>query len=210
MVKLFVEGGGDGKALRTACRQAISEFLRKAGLDGCMPRTVACGSRQQAYDDFCTAIRSGEPALLLVDSEGPVAPEHQDGNPPDWRPWLHLSQRAGDGWEMPAGATEMQCHLMVECMENWFLADRATLQSFFDPGFRPNALPAAGRPIENVGKEQVYQALAAATSDCKTKASYGKGEHSFKVLASINPAKVMAASPWAKRFVAETKRRMGC
>ncbi len=210
MVKVFVEGGGDGKALRTECRHAISEFLRKAGLAECMPRTVASGSRQQAYEDFCTAIRVGETALLLVDSEGPVAPEHQDGNPSAWLPWSHLAVRQGDGWAMPAGASQLHCHLMVECMENWFLADRQALQSFFDPGFRANALPAAGRPIESVGKVQLYQALAAATSDCKTKAAYGKGEHSFKLLAGINPTTVIAASPWAKRFVDETKRRMGC
>ena len=210
MVKLFVEGGGDGKALRTECRQALSEFLRKAGLAGCLPRLVASGSRKQAYDDFCTAVQVGEPALLLVDSEGPVAPEHQAGEPSTWQPWAHLAQRAGDGWAMPVGATDRHCHLMVECMESWLLADRAALQAFFDPGFRANALPAPGRAIETVEKAQQYQALSAATGACKTKAPYGKGEHSFKLLASIDPSMVVAAAPWAKRFVDETKRQMGC
>lgn len=210
MVKLFVEGGGDSKTLRTECRQGISEFLKKAGLAGCLPRTVASGSRQQAYDDFRTAIRIGEPALLLVDSERPVPAECQTGEPEAWRPWAHLAQRAGDGWAMPAGATDSHCHLMVECMENWFLADRATLAAFFDPGFRPNALPAATRTIESIGKVQLFDALRAATNNCKTKSRYGKGEHSFKLMASIDPFKVVAASPWAKRFVDETKRQMGC
>jgi hypothetical protein len=45
--------------------------------------------------------------------------------------------------------------------------------------------------------------------NCKTKAEYGKGEHAFKLLASIDPAKVMAASPWARRFVDELKKKMG-
>ena len=210
MVKLFVEGGGDGKVLRTECRQAISEFLKKAGLAGCLPRMVASGSRGQAYDDFCTAVRSGEPALLLVDSEGPVPPECQSGEPQTWKPWVHLSQRAGDGWTMPVGATDRQCHLMVECMESWFLADRAALVTFFDPGFRPTALPAATRAIESIEKVQLFDALRVATIHCKTKSQYGKGEHSFKLLASIDPLKVVAASPWAKRFVDETKRQMGC
>ena len=210
MVKLFVEGGGDGKTLRTECRQGISEFLKKAGLAGCLPRTVASGSRQQAYDDFRTAIRIGEAALLLVDSEGPVPAECQTGEPEAWRPWAHLAQQAGDGWAMPVGATDRHCHLMVECIESWFLADRATLAAFFDPGFRPTALPAATRAIESVEKVQLFDALRAATKDCKTKSQYGKGEHSFKLLASIDPSKVLAASPWAKRFVDETKRQMGC
>ena len=210
MVKLFVEGGGEGKVLRTECRQAISEFLEKAGLVGCLPRIVASGSRGQAFGDFCTAIRSHEPALLLVDSEGPVPPEYQTGEPDAWQPWAHLSQRVGDGWAMPVGATERHCHLMVECMENWFLADRAALAEFFGQGFLATALPAATRPIESVGKIQLYDALQAATNHCKTKAQYGKGEHSFKLLSTIDPLKVVDASPWAKRFVDETKRQMGC
>lgn len=53
-MKLYVEGGGDTNLLRTACRQGFSEFLKKAGLAGRMPRVVACGGRQDAYDAFCT------------------------------------------------------------------------------------------------------------------------------------------------------------
>ena len=45
---LYVEGGGDSKVLRTACRRGFSEFLAKAGLQGHMPRIVACGGRSQA------------------------------------------------------------------------------------------------------------------------------------------------------------------
>jgi len=51
-----------------------------------------------------------------------------------------------------------------------------------------------------VPKQQVYDALAKATRDCKSKSQYGKGEHSFKLLGLINPGKVREASPWAKRF----------
>ena len=95
MVKLFVEGGGDGKALRTECRRAVAEFLMKAGLKGHLPRTVACGGRRQAYNDFCTAIANGEAAILLVDSEGPVPADAVLGEPDTWGPWLHLERRAG-------------------------------------------------------------------------------------------------------------------
>lgn len=64
-MKLYVEGGGDSAALKTACRAGFSEFLSKAGLKGKMPRIVACGSRQNAYDSFCTAINSGEDQINL-------------------------------------------------------------------------------------------------------------------------------------------------
>jgi len=81
-------------------------------------------------------------------------------------------------------------------MENWLLADRDTLKAFFGQGFAENQLPAAARAIESIDKNTVYEALAKATASCKTKASYGKGEHSFKLLASIDSGKVIDSSPW--------------
>jgi hypothetical protein len=53
-----------------------------------------------------------------------------------------------------------------------------------------------------------YKILATATKSCKTKAKCGKGEHAFKLLAKIDPAKVTQATPWAKRFVDEAKRKV--
>lgn len=37
----------------------------------------------------------------------------------------------------------------------------------------------------------------------------GKGEHSFRLLAMIDPEKVVKASPWAMRFVETLQARMG-
>lgn len=210
MVKLYVEGGGESNLLRSECRRGFSEFLSNAGLSGRMPRIVASGGRTQAYNDFCTAIANGEPAMLLVDSEGPVAAQHEPDGTETLKPWLHLAQRVGDGWAKPVNAGDEHCHLMAQCMESWILADRATLKSFFDPGFKPSALPSAANPVEGVAKTEVYHALAIATKDCKTKEPYSKGVHSFKLLALIDPSKVTAASPWAKRFVEEAARQMAC
>jgi hypothetical protein len=215
MVKLYVEGGGDSQLLKTACRQGFSEFLGKAGLAGRMPRVVAGGSRNSAYDMFCTSIKAGEPALLLVDSEELVKPDAQQGNGTvvadraKWKPWLHLKQRVGDAWVMPAGSEDAHCHLMAQCMESWLLADRDALSRFFGQGFKESALPAVSRPMEELNKPLIYQALAQSTSDCKTKAAYGKGDHSFKLLALIDPAKVFIASPWAQRFIETLRFRMG-
>ncbi len=197
---LYVEGGGDSKLLRTACRRGFSEFLTKAGLKGHMPRIVACGGRKQAYDDFCIALRQGQrAAMLLVDSEDPVTVSS---------PWMHLLQRPGDAWPTPPDATDDECHLMVQCMESWFLADRDTLKTFFGQGYDANALPPVQNSIETVPKIVLYQALAKATKDCKTKEQYGKGEHSFLLLALVDPARVTAASKWANRFVTLLKKTM--
>lgn len=50
--KLYVEGGGDSKTLKTACRKGFRSFLGKAGLTGRLPRIVAGGSRRNAYESF--------------------------------------------------------------------------------------------------------------------------------------------------------------
>lgn len=206
MVTLYVEGGGDTNALKTACRKGFTEFITKAGIS-MRPRVVACGSRRDAYDSFCTAIIQGHEAVLLVDSEDLVAAAHQLGTPDEWLPWAHLLQR--ENWNKPNGSVDTDCHMMVHVMESWFLADRTTLQTFFGQGFNANSLPALANPIECITKTTLYDALHQATKTCKTKAPYGKGEHSFKLLAKIDPAKVTAASPWARRFIDELKKKMG-
>ena len=79
-VTLYVEGGGDTNALKTACREGFREFITKAGIKG-RPRIVACGTRRDAFESFCTAIDQGEAAMLLVDSEAPVSPPPRKAHP---------------------------------------------------------------------------------------------------------------------------------
>lgn len=211
MVTIYVEGGGDAKALRVACRAGFSKFLSEAGLKGNMPKIVACGSRKNAYDWFCIEIKSGRDALLLVDSESPVSADYQQAdNQKNWKPWLHLRNRQGDQWVKPENASDADCHLMVQCMEAWFLADSRSLQSFFGQGFNTNALPARGNKIESVAKEKIYDSLAAATKNRKPKEKYSKGKHSFQILERVSPEVVSDASPWAKRFIEIVKVKMGC
>ena len=173
-----------------------------------MPRIVACGSCQDAYQSFCIALENGNSAMLLVDSEAPVNAECMEGEPESWKPWQHLQSRAGDCWEKPAKASEQECHLMVQCMETWFLTDRASLQEFFGQGFHLKSLPAEGCLIELIAKESVYKSLKKATKSSKSKGEYGKGDHSFKILEMIDPVKIMKASPWAQRFIDEAKKKM--
>ena len=192
-VKVYVEGGGGGRELRAKCRRGFSSFFREAGLAGRMPKIIACGGRQSAYDKFRAALSSAseqEYIALLVDSEGPVA----EGS----GPWLHLSNR--DHWATPDGARDCNAHLMVQCMEAWFLADRDCLANFFGRSFNCNALP--GRPnIEDVAKADVLDGLKKATRQCQPKGEYGKGRHAFEILEQIDHGKVMAASPHASRLI---------
>ena len=189
-VKVYVEGGGDRQELRTKCRMGFSTFFRKTELDGQMPRIIACGDREKTYDKFCTALAhstDGDFIVLLVDSEGPVVSD----------PWLHLQAR--DRWGRPAGATDDNAHLMVQCMEAWFLADKDALARFFGTDFNRNALPQRAE-VEDILKRDLETDLKAATRQCR-KGAYHKGNHSFEILAQLDPGKVIDASPHTERLI---------
>lgn len=206
-VVVYAEGASSGpNSVRSQIeyRQAFSNFFAKTVLGKThRPRLVPCGGRGKAFEAFRTAISQGTNALLLVDSEDPVHPAHASPPEGNWEPWTHLKQR--DNWEKPKNATDDDCHLMVQCMESWFLADWPAVKSFFGHGFAASGLPKG--TVESILKDDVYNTLQKATQNCKTKAPYGKGLHSFKLLALIDPTKVMAASPWAKRFIDELAKR---
>ena len=191
-VRVYVEGGGDGRELRARCREGFTSFFERATLAGRMPRIIASGSRTNAFNKFCVALGSSnevEFIVLLVDSEDPVV----DGS----GPWHHLARR--DGWDKPDNAKDENVHLMVQCMETWFLADRDGLAAYFGRGFNRNALPGR-REIEDVAKADVLDGLKNATRRCK-KGEYGKGRHSFDILKQTDSSKLLVASPHAKRLI---------
>jgi hypothetical protein len=190
-VKVYVEGGGDTNLLKAACREGFRKFFEKFMKRGQSPKIIACGSRNEALDKFRTALLSspGEHIVLLVDAEAPVNP--------DQTVWEHLKHR--DGWAPPPGATDDNTHLMVQCMESWFLADPETLANYFGQGFQASALP-KNPLIEGIDKPTVFRTLEAATRKVKTKGAYSKGGHSFAILAQIDPNKVRRASPHAERL----------
>lgn len=189
-VRVYVEGGGDATSKRQF-RRGLSKLFEKTELKGRMPRFVCCGGRDAAYGDFRTALmraRDNEFVVLLVDSEDPV--NTSAGS------WSHLKSR--DGWARPAGATDDHAHLMVQCMEAWFLADRDTLATYFGTEFNANALPRR-KDVENIPKADVFSGLKNATRH-SNKGEYSKGNHSFDILGSLDPVAVRACSPSADRL----------
>ena len=162
-----------------------------------MPRVVACGSRQRAYDQFCAAIDEAETdsfIVLLVDSEAAVAASDN--------PWEHLRKR--DNWTQPSAAADDSAQLMVQCMEAWFVADRQSLSAYFGNDFKATALPARD-DVEAIAKYDLEQTLKQATQSC-SKGTYRKGRHSFDLLGCLDPSKVMESSPHARRLI-DTLRR---
>ena len=197
-VMIYVEGGGDRENLKRQCRKGFQKFFLKAGLKGMMPSVRACGSRQQAYEKYRTALGKASPdqfTILLVDSEDPVAQQHS--------PWQHLHNR--DGWEQPANADSDSAHLMVQVMETWFLADKDELAQYFGADFNKKSLP-PNPDIETITKTDVLDGLESATRQCQ-KGRYNKGSHSFDILANIDPDKVANASPHASKLIDTLKAK---
>lgn len=191
-VFLYVEGGGDSKLLNVQCREGFSKLMQKAGFAGRLPRIVACGSRNNAYDAFKTRIGDGEVAILLVDSEDPVTTDH----------WIHLQRR--DGWSRPPRAADDQAQLMTTCMETWLMADQTALRAFFGPRLLEAALYPP-QQLEERTRQDVLARLERATRDCGREKTYAKGRISFQVLAEVNP-QLLRALPHFQRFIEALRR----
>ena len=127
--------------------------------------------------------------VLVVDSEAPVIKDNA--------PWEHL--RKQDNWDKPTAASDDNAHLMVQCMEAWFLADKSVLASYFGHGFAAKALP-ANPNIEVVPKSDIDDGLKGATR-ATSKGKYNKGRDSFAILGELNPQLVAKASPHAARLL---------
>jgi hypothetical protein len=188
-VCLYVEGGGPNRSgpSAIACRKAFHVFLEKVFGDKPRPRIIASGSRDKAYDDFSKALDDPDSfAVLLVDSEDPVTSGRTAAE--------HLRHREKH-WTIP----DEQVHLMVQCMEAWFLADKDALARYYGDGFKASALP-GNLKIEEIPKLDVMSGLAAATK-ATNKGSYHKTRHGFDLPERIDPFLVTRASPHADALI---------
>lgn len=190
-IRVYVEGGGDGADTKAAFRLAFIEFAKDlataAHNHGMKLRIIACGSRNSTADNFRTALatHSTNFNILLVDSEGPVTAN----------PVQYLQNR--DRWEL-TGVADNQCHLMVQLMETWFLADTETLKTYYGQRFTASALPRHAN-VEQVNKAKVMSSLEAATRHTQ-KGRYHKTRHGPNILKRLNAARVRRAAPHCDRL----------
>jgi hypothetical protein len=184
-IRVYVEGGGDDNPGLSKCRRGFSDFFRKVMPPRTMPRIIACGGREQAFDRFRTAVERYPDAfcMLLLDSEEPGSPGENA--------WAFLDRTTE--WTRPVKATDEQVHLMVQLMESWFLADKDALVRFYGQGFNLGSLPARS-DIDNIAKADVERGLKEATRHTRTKGVYRKA-HGFDILALIDPRAIKRASP---------------
>ena len=147
---IYLEGGGNRTEGNARCREGFRKLLERCGLSGRMPRLVASGSRNTAFDNFNTAHSNAtgpEYVALLIDSEDRVSDIEET--------WEHL--RRSDSWQKPRGAREDQVLLMTTCMETWIVADRTALREHFRSGSSTKCTPFADQPGKQVHERHTEQ-----------------------------------------------------
>jgi hypothetical protein len=195
-IHIYVEGEEnrqDTRAamkLRIALHRVFSELDRAADERRLKIQYRLYKSRDTTYRKFLEGLaQDGEFAVLLVDSEGPVAVFG--------RTWEHVAAR--DGWARPAQASDAQCQLMVQAIEAWLVADREALATFYGPGFHRSRFPPAV-DVESVPKDQLVPLLEAATKDTQ-KGRYHKVRHLAPLLSCIDLAILRKRSPHYDRVL---------
>jgi hypothetical protein len=180
-IRIYVEGGGQDKLTWRKIREGLSNFLdplrQLARSRRVQWSIIPCGSRNDTFEELKIGMRAQPEAfhVLLVDSEGPVS-----------RPRLeHL--RHQDRWDVSLLA-EDQCHLMVQTIEAWLIADPEALASYYGQGFRRNALP-KNPDVEAIPKDQLAKKLEQATAKTQ-KRSYHKIHHCADLLGLLSRDRV--------------------
>lgn len=197
-----------GKETTAGLREGFSHVFKElydlAATKGIKILSIPSGSRRNACEDFLMSIESYPDAfnVLLVDSESPVAE--------NCTPWEHLRSRKEDHpWILETqGIDDDCCHLMVQTMEAWFLADIDALNEFYNGEFKADYLYKRledYQSVERVSKYNLTKWLQAAAKKT-SKGKYHKTQHAPKLLALFDINKVRRASPSCDRvFTTITK-----
>jgi len=180
-VRLYAEGGGNSES-RKKLRKSFRAFLEKGEerikRESARLRIVFCGSKSSTYDDFKNGSSDHQQAfnVLLVDSDGPKELSQNC--------WQYL------GWNAP-GTDESHCHLMVQEMEAWFLADIETLKTFYGGKLNEKA-------IRNPKVEEIASPKEVLKKACQD--TYHEIDHAVSLLERVDVAKVRKAAPHCNRL----------
>ena len=201
-VRIYIEGGGDRSHQKASMREGFSAFFaelkERARGQRIRWNLVMCDSRRNAYEDFQTARATHVDAfnILLVDSESPVSTRTS--------PWLHL--RSQDRWGA-GGATEEQCHLMVQTMEAWLIADVDALADFYGQRFQRSPIPNR-EDVEQIPKKDMVPVLTEASRPTQ-KGEYAKIKHGAGLLRRIHPDVVRAKAKHCERLFHTLEEKLG-
>lgn len=193
-IVVYIEGGGDQKETRAKLRRGFEAFFdetkQRALEKGIQLRILLCGGRNCAIDDFQVALLKHPDALslLLVDSEGPVTCAS---------PREHLRRQGCDPGQRERVADD-RCHLMVQTMEAWLIADRERLAEYFGKGFHEKSLP-KNPNVEQIDKQALAKSLQNAAKRTSKK-GYDKTRDAPRILERIRASMVRAKARHCDRL----------
>jgi len=199
-VIIYIEGDTKqkGKGNAITLRQGFREFFKNLAENIKIPIDLKLvGSRELTIRIFLSEHEYNKDAfsVLLVDAEIEIDEKDTSKN---------FLQKISDKFDFKT-VEDDQCHLMVQLMESWFLADKEKLAEFYGKDFKPKAL-AQNKKVEQIPKKDVISGLENATRNTK-KGKYGKGAHSGEILQRIESGKVCEAAPHCQKlFDAITKK----
>lgn len=194
-IRIYVEGDSrrSSKYSNITFRQGFHTFLKEL-IDKAREKrikfdVIPSGIRDETYKDFCRGLKSHADSfvILLVDSENAVAA----GNTA--KRFLQETTT----WDLKDTRDE-QCHLMVQIMESWFLADTDALKAYYGKGFNVAAIQKNPK-VEEVLKADILGALSKATKN-SSKGEYHKTRHGTELLTRIDPKKVRQVAPHCEKL----------
>ena len=197
-IRIYIEGaerGSQAVRMREGFRTFLDSLYQLAQQRGFrFHPPVMCGSGENAYKEFKAALKRNKHAInfLLVDAEGPVAKNIS--------PWAHLK------WGS-LGLDDSHCHLMVQAMEAWLLADKEALKRYYDDrDFNEKSLP-ANPQVEQIPKNDLFAGLEHATAKTR-KGKYHKTRHAPEVLKRLDVGTVCRAAPYCDRLFKTIESKM--
>lgn len=132
--------------------------------------------------------------VLLVDSDAKV----------EDKPRKHL-QKQNRNWRLQS-ISDDQCHLMVQMMEAWIVADIEALGEYYGQEFKTKSIPKT-TDVESIDKVQLLRALKSATRKTQ-KGEYSKTGHAPDLLERIDASKVRIAARHCELLFAVLERKV--
>lgn len=205
-VKIYFEGGTPrgqksnpaNEFLDRKLRLGLQQFLQKSlsnkekvsiSVDLCGSGTMAC---EKFFSDIKRNVAPDVIKILLVDAESPVEKTEKRSR------IEHLQKPNSHGHKFTqqlASIDEKLCHLMVQEMEAWFVADAEAIKKAFRSDFKENVIQKTS-DVEQYDKDKLADLMYRATNQkyVANKEKYQKSEtkleYSGIILENLDPQKV--------------------
>ncbi len=195
-IRIYIEGGKQSKNSNISLREGFSAFFgelkEKAREKRIKFDVVLCGNSAETYKDFLIGVKYHQNSFVafLIDSDNEVSEK-------DTPKSFLQKQEKSRNWNFENVENE-QCHLMVQIMESWFLADVETLKSFYGQNFKHSVIPRQPN-VEKIVKLDVESSLDKATNKT-SKGKYHKIKHGADLLSKIETAKIRVKAEHCNRL----------